>query len=253
MSDPDPLAKIPLFEFLSDEDRRLLAKDVEEIHYRKGQYIFQEGDPAEYFHVVTDGAVKCTKSSPQGKDFTLKVLLAGDLFCCEAAVFDGTPHPGCALPMSEVRILRIRKQAYFDLLQRNPTAALQVIKYLGKRLYEAQENTKVLALDRAEQRLAALLLQLAERSGIPDPEGLRLTVRLTRQDLADMAGLSMETTIRIMSRFKQDGLVLGTAKRITIRDIGRLKALAAAETAPTSSLIRLKRKSPPATPRTKAF
>jgi CRP/FNR family transcriptional regulator len=81
-------------------------------------------------------------------------------------------------------------------------------------------------LDRADQRLAALLIDLAARSGIREPEGLRLPMRLTRQDMANMVGTTTETVIRIMSRFKRDRLVSGTANRLVILDIDRLKTLA---------------------------
>ncbi|WP_447976854.1 Crp/Fnr family transcriptional regulator [Candidatus Nitrospira bockiana] len=224
----DPLRAIPLFDFVKGADRRRLAADVIETRYRKGEFIFREGDPTEYFHVVKEGAVKCVKTSPEGKEVTLKVLLPGDLFCCEAAVFDGTPHPGCAQPMGDVSVLRLKKTDYFDLLRRNPEAALEVIKYLGNRLHEAQEQAKVLALETAEQRLAGLFVNLVKRSGIRDGNGYRLNVRLTRHDLANMVGITTETAIRIMGRFKRARLVSGTAKQLVVLDLPRLQALASA-------------------------
>ncbi len=226
MAEADPLQRVPLFDLLKERDRRRLAGEVVETRYRKGEYIFREGDPAEYFHILKEGAVKCVKSSTSGKECTLKVLMPGDLFCCEAAVFDGAPHPGSAEPLCDVSILRVSKKSYFAMLRRNPDAALEVIKYLGKRLNEAQENAKILALDRADQRLASLLVKLAERVGVREPNGLRLAVRLTRQDLANMVGITVETAIRIMSRFKRAKLVSGGAKQIVIRDLTGLKHLA---------------------------
>jgi CRP/FNR family transcriptional regulator len=205
-----------------------MLRELTETHYEKDQYIFRQGDPTEYFHIVKEGTVKCIKSSPGGKECTLKVLMPGDLFCCDAAAFDGACHPGTAQPMGKVSILRMKKTAYLDLLRRSPDAALEVIKYLGNRLHEAQERAKLLALDRADQRLAALLVDLAVRSGITEPQGIRLAVRLTRQDMADMVGTTTETAIRIMSRFKKAHLVTGTANRLVIRDIARLKSLASA-------------------------
>lgn len=226
MREPDPLTKIPLFSALSEADRRLISREIVEARYGRDQFIFREGDPADHFYIVKEGAVKCVKTSRTGKEITLKVLIPGDLFCCSAAVFDGASHPGCAQPMGEVCVYRLSKKSYFDILQRNSDAAMAVIKYLGRRLYEAQENAKILALDPAEQRLASLLVHLAEQTGIPDREGIRLSVRLTRQDLADMAGMTVETAIRIISRLKRAHLVIGTAKRIVIRDLGRLKQVA---------------------------
>ncbi len=203
-----------------------MLDELTESRYGKGDFIFREGDPTEYFHIVKEGTVKCVKSTPDGKECTLKMLMPGDLFCCDAAAFDGTPHPGTAQPMGDVRILRMRKKTYFDMLRRSPEAALEVIKYLGSRLHEAQEKAKVLALDRADQRLAALLVELAGRNGVPDAQGLRVGLRLTRQDMANMVGTTTETVIRIMSRFKRDQLVIGTANRLIIRDVAKLKTIA---------------------------
>ena len=205
-----------------------MLQELTETHYGKGDFIFREGDPTEYFHIVKEGTVKCVKSTPDGKECTLKMLMPGDLFCCDAAAFDGTLHPGSAQPMGDVSILRMSKKAYFEMLRRNPDAALEVIKYLGNRLKEAQEKAKDLALDRADQRLASLLVDLATRNGVKDPNGIRLTIRLTRQDMANMVGITTETAIRIMSRFKRDRLVSGTANRLLIRDLPGLKALASA-------------------------
>ncbi|MBA5867231.1 MAG: helix-turn-helix domain-containing protein [Nitrospira sp. CR1.3] len=203
-----------------------MLHELTEAHYGKDEYIFREGDPTEYFHIVKEGTVKCVKSSSDGKECTLKMLMPGDLFCCDAAAFDGARHPGTAQPMGKVSVLRMKKTAYLDMLRRNPEAALEVIKYLGNRLNEAQEKAKLLALDRADQRLAALLVDMAVRSGIKESQGVRLAVRLTRQDMADMVGTTTETAIRIMSRFKKDHLVSGTANRLVIRDLDRLKSLA---------------------------
>jgi CRP/FNR family cyclic AMP-dependent transcriptional regulator len=222
------LDRIPLLNIFSGSDRTRLLRELTETHYGKNEYIFREGDPTEYFHIVKEGTVKCVKSTPDGKECTLKMLMPGDLFCCDAATFDGSRHPGTAQPMGDVSILRMSKKAYFDMLRRHPDAALEVIKYLGNRLNEAQEQNKVLALDRADQRLAALLVDLATRNGVKDPSGIRLIVRLTRQDMANMVGITTETAIRIMSRFTRERLVSGTAKRLIVRDLPRLKTLATA-------------------------
>lgn len=208
------------------QDRQRVLHELTETRYGKGEFIFREGDPTEYFHIVKEGTVKCVKSTSDGKECTLKMLMPGDLFCCDAAAFDGTSHPGTAQPMGDVSILRMRKKSYFEMLRRSPDAALEVIKYLGNRLNEAQEKAKILALDRADQRLAALLVDLAVRNGIQDPQGIRLAMRLTRQDMANMVGTTTETVIRIMGRFKRDHLVTGTANRLVIRNMERLRSLA---------------------------
>jgi CRP/FNR family transcriptional regulator len=104
------------------------------------------------------------------------MLLPGNLFCCDAAAFDDACHPGSAQPMGDVSIVRLKKKSYFDLLRRNPDAAIEVIKYLSNRLRESQEKAKIFALGGADQRLAALLVDLAARCGVQVLHGIRLSV-----------------------------------------------------------------------------
>lgn len=230
------LRSLPLFAHLSEADQEFIASELEETPYGKGEYIFREGDPAEWFHIVQKGTVKCVKSSPDGRDMTLKVLTPGDLFCCEASVLDGSPHPGCAKVIDQAMVLRIPKKRYLEILKRNPDAAIHVINYLAERLREAQEQAKAMVFHKAERRLASILFALAQKAGVQDPEGIRLQTRLTRRDLADMAGLTVETATRIMGRFKADHILFGTAKRIVICDIERLQAIASPPTGDTSLL-----------------
>jgi len=222
------LRQIPVLSFLKDQDLKALSEDITEAQYEKGQYIFKEGDPTECFHVLIKGAVKCVKSSQGGKEAVLKMLLPGDLFCCEAAVFDGKPHPGCAQPMGSVTVLKIPKQAYLKLLKTNPTAAVEVIKYLGGRLNEAQETSKTFALERADQRIASLLVKLAGRVGKKTAGGIVLDLKISRQDFADMTGLAVETTIRTISKLTRKRLIAKSDRSLVIRDFKGLKALAEA-------------------------
>jgi CRP/FNR family transcriptional regulator, cyclic AMP receptor protein len=226
VSNDSLLDDVPLLNILSPQDRQRILPQLSETRYGKDDLIFREGDPTEYFHIVKEGTVKCVKSTSDGKECTLKMLMPGDLFCCDAAAFDGGHHPGTAQPMGNVSILRMHRKTYFDMLRRSPDAAMEVIKYLGNRLNEAQEKAKILALDRADQRLAALLADLGMRNGVKEPQGVRLPMRLTREDMANMVGTTTETVIRIMSRFKRERLVSGTANRLVILNLERLKALA---------------------------
>ncbi len=226
MSEKSLFHTLPLFDCLNEADRQELERQAIELPCRKDEFIFREGDTAEWFHILKEGTVKCVKSSPEGREVTLKVLMPGDLFCCEASAFNGSSHPGCAQAMENAKVIKISRKALLNTIQRNPETAIQIISYLGDRLREAQDSAKAFALDSAEQRLASLFVNLASRAGSPDPEGLRLNVRLTRQDLADMTGLTLETASRIMSRFKKANIVVGTARRLIIKDLVKLKTYA---------------------------
>ncbi len=226
MSPPSNFDLIPLFACLSESDRGELASHAIEVPIKKGQFIFREGDPADWFHIVKQGNVKCGKSTPEGREVTLKVLMPGDLFCCEGSAFAGAGHPGCAQSMGEGTIIKIHRKVMLDLIQRNPGAAVNIINYLSIRLRESQDNAKAFPLDRAEQRVASILVNLAQRSGLHEGTGIRIGVRLTHQDLADMAGLTKETTSRILSQLKKDHMISGTGKKLVIQDLPRLQHMA---------------------------
>ena len=226
MASQSNIDSLPLFACLSETDRKALAEHAVEVPIQKGQFIFREGDPADWFHIVQQGNVKCVKSTPEGREVTLKVLMPGDLFCCEASAFSGDSHPGCAQSMGDGTVIKIHRKAMLEVIQKNPEAAVSIINYLSLRLRESQDNAKAFALDRAEQRVAAILVNLAERSGVQETQGLRISVRLTHQDLADMAGLTKETTSRILSRFKKELLIAGHGKQLHILNLQHLQEMA---------------------------
>ena len=117
-------------------------------------------------------------------------------------------------------------KVYLDLLQRYPTLALAVINELGRRLRVANDLVQSLAVDRVEQRIARALLRLAMYNGTPTKDGLMIQMRLTRQDLADMTGTTVETAIRIMSRFRKQGWITTQRGRVIIKQSEQLNQVA---------------------------
>ena len=142
MSNQSLFRTLPLFNCLSEADRAELEKQAVEQPWRKDEFIFRQGDSAEWFHILKEGTVKCVKSSPEGREVTLKVLLPGDLFCCEASAFNGSTHPGCAQAMDNAKVIKISRKVLFETIQRNPETAIQIISYLGDRLREVQDRAK---------------------------------------------------------------------------------------------------------------
>ncbi len=96
---------------------------------------------------------------------------------------------------------------------------------LGRQIQEAHTTIKSLAVDRVEQRLAHILLKLADKLGTPEKNGILLNLSLTRQDLADMAGTTVETTIRVMSRFTKTKIIKPVNGKIFILDSKALKGI----------------------------
>jgi CRP/FNR family transcriptional regulator len=224
----DVLRAVPLLSFLSDQELAQIEPLVIEHQYKKDEFVFREGDKAEWFYFLKTGAVKCLKYTSEGKELILKALLPGEIFCCESVTFDGTAvHPGNAQALGPATILKLSRAAYLDLLHKHPPATLQVISYLGHRLKESQDLAKSIALDPVEKRLAKLLVRLAEKVGVREKEGIRIGILLSREDIAHMTGMTEETAVRILSRFKEQHILLSDCgKKLVILDLETLKTLA---------------------------
>ena len=213
----DLLKRSLLLSALAPEELRELAAMAEERCFAAGEFIFWEGDKPERFYVVESGKVKMLKHISSGKDFIIAVFAEGDMFG-EVPVFDGAPFPASAQAATETCVLGIKREQFLSFLGRNPTVSLKIISVLGGRLREAHGRLRDLAGERVMQRLAGTLLLLSTKLGS--------TIPFTRQEIADMSGTTTETTIRVLGRLGQGGIIRSARGKITVLDEQKLKALA---------------------------
>ena len=218
----------PVFGHLSAQEIDSLAAPSREVECRARDYVFMEGDPAEWLCIVRTGRIRIVRHSRSGKDVVLELLGPGEVFG-GVAVIEKRPYPAAAQAMEASVVLKIPAQALIAVSERNPSVIRELALMMGRRLRSAHDSVKSLAVDPVEARLASTLLRLAERDGQREKGGLVLPFHLTRQSLADMCGTTVETTIRVMSRWSRDGLVLDDDGRLIVADIDRLRTIAAAD------------------------
>lgn len=215
---------IPIFSSLNEKELKEIYTLFLEDNFEKDEYLFWEGDPSNWLYVVAEGKVRILKHSISGKDIILEILSSGDIFG-GVAVLDKKPYPASAQVMEDARILKLSKTNLFKILDRYPTVTLDTVTYMGKRLRDAHEMMRSLAAERVEKRIATILLRLAGKIGVEEPGGIRLDINLTRLDLAEMAGTTVETAIRVISKFGKEGLVNSRGKKIVITDKEGLASL----------------------------
>jgi CRP/FNR family transcriptional regulator len=196
-----------------------------ERQYQKDDYIFLEGEAPEALFVVRTGKVKVLRHSTDGKDVVLRVCSAGNLLGT-VAVFDGGGYPGTAQVIEDCVALVIARNDCLTLVNRYPVFALAVISDLGTRLRSSAEQIRSLAVERVEQRIARVLLKLAESAGSDAPEGRVIEMPLTRQDVADMTGTTVETAIRVMSKFRRQEIIKTRRGKVVLVDIPMLQEIA---------------------------
>lgn len=211
------------------KDIAALAAVAREDSYRVRELIFTEGDPATWFCFVRTGHVKIFRQSRDGKDVVLELLGPGEPFG-GVAVIERRVYPASAEATEPTVVVKIPADPVITLSERYASIVREMAFMIGRRLRSAHDSVKSLASDPVEARLAATLLRLAEREGVRDTaHGLTLPFHLTRQSLAEMTGTTVETTIRVLSRWLKDGLVREHGHHLVVPSAEALRALAGAD------------------------
>lgn len=220
------LVDAPMFRGLSADDRMSLAPHVHTHAYQRGDVVFTEGDAADRLYLVASGHVKICRATPGGEELILCVFGAGDPLGA-VAVYEGKPFPASAIALEPTVCLGIDREAYFDLLERSPTLVRGLLLGLTRRLVELTARLDDVTGGRVEQRFARFFLKLSGEVGRPRADGILIPMRLTRQELADLTGTTVETAIRIMSRWNKRRIVRTDATGFVVLDadaLGRLGA-----------------------------
>lgn len=221
----DIITALPVFAGLSERDWDKVTDLFSEREYQKDDYIFLEGEAPEALYIVRTGKVKVLRHSTDGKDVVLRVTGPGQLLG-SVAVFDGGGYPGTAQAIEDCSLLVVARNDCLTLVQRFPVFALTVISDMGTRLRSSAEQIRSLAVERVEQRIARTLLKLGQTAGVDTPEGRVIEMPLTRQDVADMTGTTVETAIRVMSKFRRQELIRTRRGKVVLVEVALLQAIA---------------------------
>jgi CRP/FNR family transcriptional regulator, nitrogen oxide reductase regulator len=221
----DLLRKIPLFRRVGAEDRSRVGAVAHLRRYAKGELIFREADPADTFLVIVEGRVKVFKATPAGKEIILEIFGPGDPLGA-VAVYESTHLPASALALEDTACLAIARAHFFHLLEQYPALVRGLLSGLTLRLAELTRRLADMMGGRVEARFARLFLKLADEIGKPGRGGIFVAMALTRQELADLTGTTIETAIRIMSRWQKEDVVRTDKDGFVVIDRAALEATA---------------------------
>jgi len=219
------LRRTTIFRRLSADDRQRLASVATVRTYDKGASLFNEGDASDQLYTVVDGRVKVFKTTPRGTDVILEIFGPGDPVGAVAA-YEGRAYPASAVTLEPTTCVLIPRQAFFALLESHPTMVRGLLVGLTHRLVELTNRLTELSGGRVEGRLARFFLKLATDMGQPRPDGTFIPLVLSRQELADMIGTTIETSIRIMSRWGKENLIRTEKDGFLVADRMALETIA---------------------------
>lgn len=205
------LRKIPLFEQLDDDDLDEIALHLIERRFPRNATVMEEGLSGDYMYLISEGRVKVTKLSEDGREKILEMLGEG-AFVGEMALLDQGPRSATVKTLVPSVLLALSRHDFLALLRNNSDLALHVIQELTRRLRETDEQASSLSFLRVKDRTKGLMRRLAEA-----PEGeRRRTPTLTHQQIADMIGTSRETVTRVVKELKQDGWLAQEGKQYLV-------------------------------------
>ena len=214
-----------IFRRLSGEDRQRVVAVASMRQFDRGDYLFREGDSADVLYTIVSGRVKVVKATVRGTELILEIFGPGDPVGA-VAVYESRPYPASAVALEPTTCVLVPRPAFFALLESHPSLVRGLLTGLTHRLVELTNRLAELSTGRIEARLARFLVKLADTIGTHTPDGIYIPLALSRQELADMIGTTIETAIRVMSRWGKEELVRTEKDGFLIRDRSALEHIA---------------------------
>ena len=186
--------------------------------YKSGEVVYDEGNHANNIYLIRSGVIKSHKIDEFGKELITKIFKTGEFFGY-TSLTENMPYLESATAMEKSEVVAISKDDLKKLLKQNHKLTLEFIQLLADNLIEFKEQLLQMAYGSVKKKTASTILQFTEK--IPSKsEG---TIKISRSDLASVAGIATESLIRTLSSLKKDGLIDIEGRNITVLDVEKLK------------------------------
>lgn len=191
-------------------------------HFQRNETIFNQGDAADQVYKVLGGTIRLCRYMPDGRRYIVDFLLPGDL----TGFVESTDQPVSAEAVTDVTLIAYPRACFEKLAQQNASVRAQLLSHLSSTLLNAHQHMFMLGCQKAKERLVTFLIRLAEKLDLS--HGDRLDLPMSRQDIADHLGLTIETISRSITALRNEGAILvPNAHQLILRDMTMLRALAA--------------------------
>ncbi|MBR5951559.1 MAG: Crp/Fnr family transcriptional regulator [Actinomycetaceae bacterium] len=220
--DTTVLKAVPLFKDLSEEEIDGLAQLMAEVTLKRGDTLFHEGDDGDRFYIVTEGKVKLSHTSDDGRENLLAVLGPGEVIG-ELSLFDLGKRSSTVVAIAPTRLLALAHADMRRYLLEHTGLALSMLRELAGRLRHTNEQLTDLVFSDVPGRVAKALLDLANRFGERTPEGIYVAHDLTQEELAHLVGASRETVNKSLADFVSRGWIRLERRAVLLIDVPRLQ------------------------------
>ncbi len=203
------ISTLEIFKKIPASQLSEIEKKMVERKFAKGESLFLEGDPAEFVWFVKEGHVKAVIHTANGRDLTLCMVGANSLFgtCC---CFGGGEYPCHSVAETETVVVAFPMPDFLTLLDKYPEVSKAVVQHLSKR-FRQSKDMQSFEQESVEKRILHILVNLVAEFGN--------TIPLTRREIAEMTGTTVETCIRTFSGLEKEGLVSSARGKITVKSV----------------------------------
>lgn len=205
---------LAIFSALDIAERNRIGELACKKLYKKNEFLFREGDPADTIYLIKSGKVKLFKVSSGGKEIILDILKEDDLLG-ENTFFDQAEHNMNAQAIEDTYICSCTKDDFTLLLQHAETS-LKIIRLLGAKLNSFTSQMASIAFNDVKGRVASMLLKLAEEYGSQSPDGVTIEIDLTHNDLASLVNASRVMVSNVVGMLRQDRIISTKGHRFII-------------------------------------
>ncbi len=202
----DALLASPFFQHMSAEELDEIIGFATERRISKGTTIFTKGDPGTSMMAVMAGRVRVSSISADGREVTLNVIGAGEIFG-EIALLDGKPRSADAVTLDDTVLMVVERKQFLPFLLKNETLMERMLIVLCDRLRRTSMALEELALFDLPVRLARLITKLARDYGRPVAGGMRIDMKLSQRDLATLVASSRETVNKQLRGWREQGVL----------------------------------------------
>lgn len=190
--------------------------------YKKGQTIFYQGNPPFGLYCISTGKIKVSKIGGDGKESIVRIAGPGDVLG-HRSLFSKENYTATATVLEDATVCFLDKNYILSSLKANPSVAMNMIEKLSKEMGAAEAKSAAMSQKNVRERLAELFLNFTKNYGIEEADGrIRLDIKLSRDEIASIVGTAHETIIRMISEFKEEGILEQEGKTIFITDEEKL-------------------------------
>lgn len=210
------IQNMEMFRALSDDELDRTLEHAQPRRLLPGDAVYRQGELAGYFFILLHGTLKVVQATAEGEQVVVRFVSPGDVFGI-ARMMRRPDYPATVLAVQESLVLAWPSSEWERMVAANPQLTGNALQTVGQRLQSAHSRIRELSTEEVEQRVARAILRLLDQSGRASEEGrIEIDFPITRQDIAEMTGTTLHTVSRILSLWKERGIVENARKRVIV-------------------------------------